>query len=65
MRQPEKNGNRFPLVRHRYSCDLGKVPCCQLIYITYVFKHCDLLALKIIIKKYCEKPCALRYTVKI
>ena len=50
MHQPEKVGTVSP------SSDTGttrvilvKVPCCQLSYIPYVFKHCDLLVLKIII----------------
>ena len=50
MSQPEKVGTVFP------SSDTGtthetlvKVPCCQLSYIPYVFKHCDLLVKKIII----------------
>ena len=53
MHQPEKVGS-FPLIRHRYrSCDLGQSPWCQL---SYVFKHCDLLVLKIIIL------CKVHYT---
>ena len=50
MRQPEKVGTVSS------SSDTGtthvtlvKVPCCQLSYIPYVFKHCDLQVLKIII----------------
>ena len=50
MHQPEKVGTVRP------SSDTGTthvtlvtVPCCQLSYIPYVFKHCDLLVLKIII----------------
>ena len=50
VRQPEKVGTVST------SSDTGttyvtlvKVPCCQLTYIPYVFKHCDLLVLKIII----------------
>ena len=50
MCQPEKMGTVSP------SSDTGtthltlvKVPCCQLTYVLHVFKHCDLLVLKIII----------------
>ena len=50
MRQPEKVGMVSP------SSDTGtthvtlvKVPWCLLSYMLYVFKHCDLLVLKIII----------------
>ena len=50
MRHPEKVGTVSP------SSDTGtthltlvKVPCCQLTYVLHVFKHCDLLVLKIII----------------
>ena len=48
MHQPEKVGTVSP------SSDTGithmtlvKVPCCQLSYIPYILKHCDLLVLKI------------------
>ena len=50
VRQPEKVGTVFP------SSDTGtthvtlvKMPCCQLSCTPYVFIHCDLLVLKIII----------------
>ena len=49
MLEPEKVGMVSP------SSDMGTihvtlvaVPCCQLSYIPFVFKHCDLLVLKII-----------------
>ena len=29
------------------------VPCCQLSYISFVFRHCDLLVLRIIIPNQC------------
>ena len=49
LRQPEKMGAVSP----RSDTDtnhvtLVNVPCCQLSYIPYVFKHCHLLVLKII-----------------
>ena len=50
VRRPEKVGTVSP---SSDTCTthmtLVKVPCCQLSYIPYVFKHCDLLVLKIMI----------------
>ena len=34
---------------------LAIVPCCQLTHIPYVFRHCNLLVLKIIISNHCHK----------
>ena len=43
-----KSGNSFPLIRH--SCNLGSSAMLSAqLYIPHVFKHCDLLVLKIMI----------------
>ena len=50
VRQPEKVGTVYPSSdRGTTHLILVKVPCCQLTYIPYVFKNCDLLVLNIII----------------
>ena len=61
MCQPEKVGTVST------SSDTGatrvtlvKVPCCQLSYIPCVFKHCDLLVLKIIVLQ--EAVCITLYS---
>ena len=49
MRQPKKVGTACLLSDTSTAhVTLVKVQCCQLSYIPYVFKHCDLLVLKII-----------------
>ena len=50
VRQAEKVGIVFPLSDTGTThVTLVTVPCCQLSYIPYVFKHCDLLVPKMII----------------
>ena len=50
MRQPEKVRTVSPSPdAWTTHVTLVNVPCCRLSYIPYVFKHCDLLVLKIVI----------------
>ena len=50
MCQPEKVGTVSPLSDTGTThVTLVKVPCCQLSYMFYVFKHCDFLGLKFMI----------------
>ena len=59
--QPEKVGMVSPLSDTGTThVTLVAVPCCQLSYIPYVFKHCDLLVLKIIILL--EVTCITHYS---
>ena len=49
MRQPEKEGTVSP-TGQTHSCDLSKSAMLSAqFYIHYVFKHCNLLVLKIIL----------------
>ena len=50
MCQPENVGMVPPSSdTSTINVTLVKVPSCQLSYVPYVFKHCDLLVLKILI----------------
>ena len=60
MHQPEKVETISPSSDTSTHVTLVKVPCCQLSYIPYVFKHCDLLVLKIIILW--EAMCIILYS---
>ena len=58
MRQPKKVGTvppRQTQVLPSVAVTLVAVPCCQLSYVPYVSRYCDLLVLKIIISNQCHE----------